>query len=286
MSGAISSRFSMPRATGRDAHLTSAAAAISLSLLLPSLAAAGLCGDDIGGSRVPCRCGDVVASDTVLRPSDPVTQERCPGIGLLVRADALAETITLNLGGLSLVGQGRAVGILVQRGGSDGAVILGGDAPRLGEVVGFELGVVAPNQTVLRRVERLVAKGNRRDGFWLRQAGIVALDLAATRNGGSGMRISGRGGRFEGIHAGENHGRGIVLMAPGAVVSGEAHANRLHGIVSSGARASLVHVEAHGNGRDGVAIRRPVRARTSVQAFGNARRNVAERPAIQLEEWW
>jgi hypothetical protein len=257
-------------------HLIGSALALIGCVLLPMNAQAKFCGDDLGGVRVACDCGDVVASDTVLQSTDPVVGRRCPFDGLVIRADALADTITLNLNGLTLVGQNRGVGVMIQRGGSDGAAIVGGDAPRMGDVVGFEIGVLSPNPRTLRRLERVTAKGNRRDGFWLRQAGAVVLDAAAERNGGSGFRISGTGGRFEGLRADGNGGRGIVVDAPGATVAGAAIANRLHGVVSASDRTKLESVEARDNGKLGVALRRAGSDRRGIRASGNRGGDVSE----------
>lgn len=67
------------------------------------------CGDDIGGERVPCGCGDVVVSDTRLRPGDPVVEGACPADGLILRAAPAASSLTLDLGGLELRGRGAGV---------------------------------------------------------------------------------------------------------------------------------------------------------------------------------
>jgi YVTN family beta-propeller protein len=51
------------------------------------------CGDASGpgGIDVPCRCGDIVTTDTVLRASDPVVRSRCTHVGLFV-----AKGVTLH----------------------------------------------------------------------------------------------------------------------------------------------------------------------------------------------
>ncbi len=93
---------------------TTAAAIVVASFLLSGAAAAAPCGDDVKGVRVACHCGDTVVSDTRLRPEDPVVSGRCPLDGLAIRADALAESITLDLAGLSLVGTGAGIGLEVE----------------------------------------------------------------------------------------------------------------------------------------------------------------------------
>jgi hypothetical protein len=66
-----------------------------LSLLVLSVAATahrGFCGDDVDGVRVPCDCGDVIASDTTLQSDDPIGTRRCPMDGLTVRAERNGRT--------------------------------------------------------------------------------------------------------------------------------------------------------------------------------------------------
>ncbi len=98
---------------------------VCLVSLLPARTFAKECGDDVSGHRVPCDCGDTVVSNTTLRPDDPIVSGRCRGDGLKIEADAMAETLILDLAGLTIVGGGAGVGIEVESGGSEGAVIIG-----------------------------------------------------------------------------------------------------------------------------------------------------------------
>ncbi len=66
--------------------------------LLPASATAKLCGNHVGGRRVPCACGDIVASDLVLT-DDPVGNSVCPGDGLIVRAIGATHGVTVDLRG-------------------------------------------------------------------------------------------------------------------------------------------------------------------------------------------
>ncbi|MEE8311202.1 MAG: hypothetical protein V3R77_03020, partial [Candidatus Binatia bacterium] len=170
--------------------------------------AAGVCGDDVGGVRVPCACGDVVVSSTRLQVGDPITAGRCELDGLILRAATTAESITLDLGGLAIVGSGVGHGLLIERGGSDGAVVIGGPAGKHAEIVGFSVGVNVPNPQALRRLERIHAKGNRYDGLRIRQAGAHLIDVTATDNGREGIKVLGSGGRLIGVHAEGNLGTG------------------------------------------------------------------------------
>ena len=107
----------------------------------PALAAE--CGDDVGGTRVACSCGDTVVSDTTLRPDDPVSRVRCDHDGLVVRAPRGAASIALDLAGLSIVGSGQGSGIRIIDGGEYGALIIGGVPGRPAEIAGFRNGVRA-----------------------------------------------------------------------------------------------------------------------------------------------
>ncbi len=230
---------------------------------------AKFCGDDIGGARVACACGDIVASHTILQPGDPVVDGRCEAHGLIVRADRTADSITLNLSGMAIVGSGRGIGIKIERGGSDGAVIVGGDPPRLGEVVGFGVGVTSMSSGALARLERVSAKGNAHAGFQVRQNGAVVQDLIAEKNGGDGIRIAGTGGRFLGLRADQNEDRGISVNSPGAIVNGSASYNGTHGVVVPSPRSRLESVEAHGNARTGVLARSKSQSLTGISSTNN-----------------
>src|SRR5688572_18541302 len=123
MLGAAGARISSARMLARLVLVAGVLASIQ-----PALAKE--CGDDLEGRRVACACRDTVVSDTVLRPGDPVVSGRCNQGGLVLRARSLAETIRLDLAGLSIVGSGVGDGISVVEGGSDGAVLVGGTSAR------------------------------------------------------------------------------------------------------------------------------------------------------------
>ena len=243
--------------------------ALLMTTALSTTAEAGYCGDDIDGVRVSCACGDIVSSDTLLLPGDPIVSGRCYGHGLTVRADRVAESITLNLGGLAIVGSGRGVGVKIEYGGTDGAVVLGGHPPRLGEVVGFGYGVTATTPNALARLDRVTAKGNVHGGFMLRQAGAIVQEIAAMKNGGDGVRIFGTGGRFLGLRADENERRGITVNASGAVVNGTANLNGTHGVVVPAPNSRLVGVEAHANRVDGIVAQNWSQVFSEISATGN-----------------
>ncbi|HYC56619.1 MAG TPA: right-handed parallel beta-helix repeat-containing protein [Candidatus Binatia bacterium] len=228
---------------------------LALTVLLVSLspALARECGDDVAGARVPCSCGDVVTSDTRLRPDDPVVRQVCPYEGLIVAASPLADSITLDLNGLALRGERYGAGIRVESGGASGAVIRGAGSGRgYGEVVGFSIGIATPRHGAVARIEGVEVKGARGNGLSLRGRGVVLIDVTSSFNGGDGVRLSGAGGRLARVQAVGNGGNGLSLFAAGVVVDGAAVSNRKHGIVVRAGRATLEAVQARYNGGVGI----------------------------------
>jgi len=240
-------------------------------VFVANVASAGICGDDIGGTRVACACGDIVVSDTTLQTGDPVVSGRCRLDGLIVRADATAESITLDLAGLALVGEGIGHGILVERGGSDGAVITGAPAGRKAEIVGFGTGISVPNPLALRRLERIHVKGSRYEGLRIRQQGALVIDVTASDNGRDGLRIAGSGGRLIGVRSEDNNGAGIRSVGRGMRIDAESIGNRAHGIVAHGTRADLGRSVARDNGGTGVVLSGGRHAAEAVSSEANAR---------------
>ncbi len=231
-----------------------AAVVAALAVLLGSAspAVSGYCGDDVGGVRIPCNCGDIVAGDVHLLATDPIARTRCPLDGLIVRGAPTAESVTVDLGGLTLRGSGLGIGILVERGGTDGAIIAGGTGGQNAQIIGFGTGIVSAAPSALARLEHVTTKGNSRDGVRVREAGIVMLGVTSTDNGGDGLRVLGSGGRIVRVYAARNAGSGLVVAAPGIIVEGTAEDNGRHGIVSSGPGSDLRGAVARGNGGAGI----------------------------------
>ncbi|MFQ5477835.1 MAG: hypothetical protein ACE5E4_04375 [Candidatus Binatia bacterium] len=221
------------------------AALVAVAALLmpaaPSLAA--LCGDSVGGSRVACACGDVVVSDTTLRPGDPVVSSRCEADGLLIRAGRGDESITLDMAGLSIVGTGSGVGIRVIDGGSLGAVIRGG----YGQVVGFVTGIRASGRQSLQLAENVEVTGNRRDGLALRGTSARLVGVIATGNGRHGMWVRSIGGGVIDSNASDNLGSGLRLSGRGGNIEARLSGNGSHGVLATGRDHDLSGVEAVGN---------------------------------------
>ena len=134
----------------------------------PVTARAAECGDDVGGARVACGCGDIVVSDTRLQPADPITRLRCDHDGLALRAPRGAASIGVDLSGLSIVGSGSGAGIRILDGGENGAVIIGGEPGGPGEIAGFRNGVRATGSRPLAEIRDLSIKGSTSDGLVLR----------------------------------------------------------------------------------------------------------------------
>jgi hypothetical protein len=236
----------------------------------PGLGHAGVCGDKVNGVRIPCHCGDLVVSDTTLRADDPVTTTRCLLDGLIVRAPSTAESLVLNLAGLSIVGRGDGIGLRIDGGGSDGVRIIGGEGTARGEIVGFGIGVFSPRSDALSRVENLAVKGNRRDGLRLRSSGALIINLETVDNGGDGLHLSGYGGRIVNIKAAGNREVGVRLRTRDTLISGQAVANSGHGIVSDGAGNDISGMIALDNGGAGVIARGGRQKTAGVVSEGNA----------------
>ena len=232
-----------------------AASSAALALTLPPSADAGVCGDDVGGARVACACGDVVVSDTVLQPTDPVTVERCPLDGLFLKAPAGAASITLNLDGHSLVGRGRGSGVRVIHGGSEGARILGGEGGRRGQIVGFGDGVRAHGTRPVQEVRDLDVKGNSDAGISVRSNEVRVRSVRSEKNGGDGFRLRGYDGSYLDVVAYGSNGVGLGMDGEGAVVRGKSQENGGHGVLADGREHDLGALVVERNAGDGVQLR-------------------------------
>ena len=212
------------------------------------------CGDNIDGERVPCNCGDSVVVETKLEPDDPVLSRRCPLDGLTVRAHPMAETIVLDLAGLAMRGTGAGIGVLIESGGADGAVVLGGTADQRGQLVGFGTGFKTRSGGVLRSVRHLEISGSQFDGVSIRSKGTLVIDVLSERNGGDGIRFAGQGGRLIGVIASENKGSGIRLSSRDVIVEAVSTNNGLHGIANIGIANDVSALVSKNNGGYGLVI--------------------------------
>jgi hypothetical protein len=181
----------------------------------PGQAGAARCGDDVEGVRVACACGDVLVSDARLLPTDPIAKERCQDDGLLVRAGRGVESLTFDLGGQSLTGQGFGSGIRIMDGGSDGAILIGGPDGRPGQIAGFRVGISAQGTRDLRAAVNLLVLGNETDGVRVSGRGSQLQGVVSDENGGSGFRARGRDHALDGVSANGNGRVGVRMSGNG-----------------------------------------------------------------------
>ncbi len=258
MNASVLAILTTGRATLRPAvwlRMTVATAgATGLVLVLASAATAGLCGDDVDGARVPCACGDVVVSDTQLRPTDPVTRERCPADGLFIKVPSGLDGLRLDLQGLSIVGRGVGTGIRIVHGGGRGVSIVGGTGGGNGEVSGFDTGVFAHGSDPVEEVRDLDVRDNVSDGVSMVASGVRVLNVRAEGNGRDGFRLRGYGSTYLGLAATENSGAGMRLSGNAAVVSATLSGNGSHGALIFGRDHDLSRVSAARNAGDGIRI--------------------------------
>lgn len=208
--------------------------ALGAVLLMPCTALALLCGDDVDGVRVACSCGDVVVSDTRLVATDPVVVDRCDRDGLFVRARPGAGTLTLDLGGQSIVGGGSGTGIRVLSGGSDGAVITGGADGSMGQVIGFHTGIKARGKRVLKSLSGVRVESNVRDGVVVDGEGAEIRDVYTAGNGGDGLRVGGRSSVARAVVSEDNAGYGVRVRGKETHVEAQASGNGRGASATSG----------------------------------------------------
>ncbi|MBI5504122.1 MAG: right-handed parallel beta-helix repeat-containing protein [Deltaproteobacteria bacterium] len=226
---------------------------LTLSPWSISAASATYCGDDVGGRRVACGCGDTVVSDTTLHADDPVVTGRCPLDGLILRASPFADSIRLDLAGLTVSGAPYGVGILVLAGGASGAIITGGDEQKA-TILGFGTGVLSERVGALLRVEGLEIRGVRGDGIRIRGRGVFLVDVEAAYNSGDGIRLSGTGGRLVRTATHDNGGNGLRLFVDGAAVEAVTFHNTKDGAVVRGRRNDLSGLRARDNAGTGLVL--------------------------------
>jgi len=214
-------RLESPDPCRRPRAPLGAAALLALLMAAPSVAAAGLCGDDVDGVRVACACGDFVVSDTVLVATDPVVNERCATDGLIIQAAEAGESLRLDLAGQSLTGSGVGIGLLVIYGGEKGAIISGGpDTARRGQVVGFGSGLRVRSQRTLSALTNVDFRGNSLDGLTVRAWDTKMDNVGAFANGRDGLRVGGRKLEVEGLEADGNGRRQIDLQTNSTAQAG------------------------------------------------------------------
>ncbi len=228
-------------------------------LLLAGVAPAGaaLCGDDVGGVDVPCACGDVVVSSTVLAADDPVTRTPCSHDGLLVRAAEGVGGLRLDLAGHTLRGNGAGVGLRVLSGGPGGTRIVssGGEAI----LDGFDDGIVARGPDTLALLQDVTVRNSRRDGLRLTGREFVVRRVTATHSGRDGFALAGRGFEVNATHASDNGRYGYFVMGDSGLIGSDGSGNVAErsgraGFNLMGAGHTLADCVARAGMRDGVVL--------------------------------
>lgn len=252
-------------------------AMLVLSTAYPSGVQAASCGDDVGGLRIACACGDDVVSDTVLAASDPVVSESCSGDGLVVFVPSESDGITLNLGGRSIVGRGTGVGIRVVRGGRVGSTIVGGGVEdgRRAEIAHFRTGITAHGRNDLVALVGVDVHDNGSDGLRLHTSGVRIEDVRTHGNGRDGLSLSGHANEVTGVVAERNSSEGVQVRGAGSTVNAATSDNRGHGLVVSGRGNRVEAVQSNGNGGAGLVTRGAGHDVGDVQATGNMGGDVA-----------
>jgi hypothetical protein len=254
------------------------AAVAALVLATVRVAAAGACGDSVDGARVACACGDVVVTDTVLWPTDPVATEPCADDGLTIVAPRDVDSITLNLGGQSIVGRGYGTGIRVVRGGRLGAVIIGGDqGDARAEIARFATGIRASGRDVLREVRSVDVHDNIRDGVSVRASGVTIDDVRSENNGRDGLAIGGHGNEVTGVTATNNSRDGLKVRGSAATLEAETTGNARNGAAIGGRGHQVQQLRTTENGGAGVATSGNGHDLGATQSAGNAGGSVSSR---------
>jgi len=171
------------------------------------------CGEDVGGRRVACSCGDIVVADLRLQPGDPILREPCVGDGLLVRPPIDGSALVIDLNGQEIVGTGVGSGIRVLPGGSTGVDIVGGVGGVQGTLTGFRDGIRALADGALSRVANVTVRGSIGTGVRVRGEGLRLEGVRVEDSGRDGVRTSGRRVDLVGIEVERNARRGVAHHA-------------------------------------------------------------------------
>jgi len=206
-----------------------------------------------------------------------VVTETCSGDGLIVLADADADSLTLHLGGQSIVGRGYGSGIRVARGGRLGAVIVGGDDDdeSRAEIARFGTGIRASGRDALREVRAIDIHDNTADGLRIHTSGVRLDDVRSTANGRDGVALTGHGNEVSEVVASDNARDGVKVRGSAATVAAETNGNRRNGTVIGGRGNRVEQLRTDGNGGAGVVATGSGHEIGGMQAFDNAAGNLA-----------
>ena len=214
------------------------ALALAATVLVVSAAHAhGACGDDVDGRRVPCVCGDIVASDLRLMPDDPVLAKPCVGDGLVVRPPIDGRSLVIDLNGQEIAGSGVGAGVRVLPGGAGAIEIRGGIGDMRGTLRGFREGIRAMADGALARIVNVTVRDSIGTGVRVRGSDASLEGVRVEDNGGDGVRTSGRSVDLHDIEAQGNGRRGVEQRTSGAAERVESRANALADRLDGGGRA-------------------------------------------------
>jgi hypothetical protein len=144
-------------------------------------------------------CGATITADTTLTPSDPVTTTACPSNGITLGAD----NITLDCGGLTIRGKGRADGIRLGTG-------VEGVAIQNCTVDHFSVGVLLAGAGGAT-VDRVLSQNNTSDGVSVISGDNFLSVVLSQHNTGSGFKIAGDANSIDSVVAVGNGKAGFSL---------------------------------------------------------------------------
>jgi hypothetical protein len=202
----------------------------------------------------------------------------CSGDGLTLFAPKEADSLTLNLGGQSIVGHGHGAGIRVARGGRLGAVIVGGDeGDARAEIANFGTGIRASGRDVLREVRSIDIHDNTADGLSIHASGVKLDDVRSEDNGRNGVALSGHGNEVSEVAAHGNVRDGLKVRGSAATVTAETSGNGRNGAAIGGRGNRVEQIRTQNNGAAGVLATGTGNEVGGLQASGNGGQDVAGR---------
>lgn len=203
------------RLTGRIALLSFGIAAGALFSATSALAVDALCGGLPGPDKIPCACGDIVVTDTILDASDPVLKGGCFPVGLFVVGEPLVEVgVTLDAHALNPSRPGlcdRSLGF------TTGIFIVGDNVTiSRGVIRGCDEGIFG--LTSGSTIERVIASGGSDAGIIIVGDSNALLANLCHDNALEGLVVFGDDNRLEQNYCARN---GRDVGADGIVVLGD-----------------------------------------------------------------
>jgi len=225
---------------------------IIAAMVLADFAWAADCGV-IGGTKVPCSCGDTVVTSTTLSSVvDPVVSTNdndfCAGDGLVINT----AKVNLNLGGNIIRGSGLGVGVGIKIDGVNVDKV----QIRNGGIKGFETGISTStgSSTNESKILKIAVSSNLFFGISLAGNTNTVDTIDALTNGDTGLKVVGDGTTLLFIRASQNGNHGIDVIGNGTLLrSGQVNRNVGNGMQLVGDNNVLDHNLATKN-FDGIVI--------------------------------